>query len=115
MAGFKHRYIIIQIEGPNDVSSLLKPTLLKNIKNDFGDLVLSLIDCFEIVEYHSALNIAILRCNLSIYKYLCYSIVSTGKISFSNARISILHVSGILKKAKIAYLKSCKLKVPAIN
>jgi len=107
MAGFKHRYIVVKIDSKanNAVASNLRSLLYKNIKHNFGDFVLSTIDCFEILETHENLGIVIIRCNLSFYKYLTYSIVSLGSFNDIKVRFSILATSGILRRAKIKLLK----------
>ena len=107
MAGFKHRYIIVKIDSKADhaVASNLKSLLHKSIKNNFGDLVLSAIDCIEILETHENLGIVVIRCNLAIYKYLTYSLISLGALNDTKVRFSILATSGILRRAKIKLLK----------
>ena len=107
MAGFKHRYIVLEIESNLNESfkSKLKDILYLNLKDNFGDLVLSKIDNFEISEFYENLQIAILKCNLEIYKYLCYTIVTIGKVNSLNVHFKIVAVSGIIKKAKVMLLK----------
>lgn len=102
MAGFKHRYLILKVDSKIEsaVLSNIKNILYKNMKLNFGDHVLSLIDTFEVVESYENLGILILRCNLAIYKYLCYTIISIGKVNESEVKITIKNASGILKKAK---------------
>lgn len=107
MAGFKHRYIVIKIESKADaaIASNLRNLLYRSMKTNFGDFVLSAIDRFEVLESHENLGIVILRCNLGIYKYLCYTLISLGRFNDTNVRFSILVSSGILKKAKIKLLR----------
>lgn len=111
MAGFKHRYIIVKIDskcmrGKEDTSMNatlaqgIKNIVYNSIKNNFGEYVLGMIDCFDVIERYEHLGIAIVRCNLSIYKYVCYTICSIGKVNETDVRFSILAVSGILRKAK---------------
>ena len=100
MAGFKHRYLVLKVNSDYKVALGVKNVIYKSMKTNFGDFVLSLVDTFEVVESYEKLGLLILRCNLSIYKYLCYTIISMGKVSNSNIRVSIVNVSGILKKAK---------------
>lgn len=102
MAGFKHRYIVVKVESKADAPlvSNFKSNLLKNLKLQFGDVVLSLIDVLEIEESYENLGLLIIRCNLSVYKYITYTIVTTGKCNDLNVRFSIVDVGGILKKVK---------------
>jgi RNase P/RNase MRP subunit POP5 len=115
MAGYKHRYLIIKVDAASEkcVPSSIKNAIIKNIKTDFGDVVLGLMDCLEVAEYHENLGIAVIKCNLAIYKYVCYTLVAMGKINKMSIRLQILFTSGILKKAKIAYLKEIKNKEAA--
>lgn len=99
MAGFKHRYLIVKVNS-TAVLSNIRNILYKNMKSNFGDHVLSLIDTFEVIESYENLGVVILRCNLAVYKYLCHTIVSIGRIGDSDVRMTINNVSGILKKAK---------------
>lgn len=110
MAGFKHRYLILKVRTASSQSfaSTLRTILWNGIKEDFGDYVLSKIDYFEVCEYHDHLGIAIIRCNIDVYKYLCYVIVTQGCVHNMNIRMHILFVSGILKKAKKALLRYIK-------
>jgi RNase P/RNase MRP subunit POP5 len=110
MAGFKHRYLVIKVNSKIEtaIASNIKNILLRNMKTNFGDFILSLIETFEIVENYENLSIIIIRCNLAIYKYLCHTIISIGKINDNNVRLTILNVSGILKKAKKKLLSSIK-------
>lgn len=110
MAGFKHRYLVIKISSKIEsaVLSNIKNILYRNMKMNFGDFILSLIDTFEIVESYENLGIFILRCNLAIYKYLCYTIISTGSVNDKGVRMTIQNVSGILKKAKKELLSEVK-------
>lgn len=107
MAGFKHRYIVVKIESKADaaLASNLRNLLYKSMKTNFGDFVVSAIDRFEVLENHENLGVVILRCNLAIYKYLCYTLISLGRLNDVNVRFSILASSGILKKAKSKLLK----------
>ncbi|ELA41909.1 uncharacterized protein VICG_01093 [Vittaforma corneae ATCC 50505] len=111
MAGFKHRYIVVKIDYRHTnrresthldaaLAQGIKNLLYNSIKTNFGEYVLGMIDCFEVVERYDCLGIVIIRCNLSIHKYVCYTICSMGKVSEAEVRFSILAVSGILRKAK---------------
>ncbi len=112
MAGFKHRYLILRVvansESTKALISNIKNILYKSIKLNFGDSALSLIDTFEVVESYENLNILILRCNLAIYKYLSYCIVSMGKINEIGVRITIENVSGICRRAKMKFVEFIK-------
>lgn len=110
MAGFKHRYLVIKINSKIEsaILSNIKNILYRNIKTNFGDYILSLIDTLEVIESYESLGILILRCNLAIYKYLCYTIISTGTVNDKGVRMTIQNVSGILKKAKKRMLSEVK-------
>ncbi|KAI5148331.1 ribonuclease P/MRP protein subunit POP5 [Enteropsectra breve] len=107
MSGFKHRYIVVKVRAEQEQSmeSTLKTYILKEIKDMFGDYVLAMVDYLEILEYHKTLQLAIIRCNLSIYKYVCYAVIMNKKMSDAKLSCSILHVSGIMKKAKSKLIK----------
>lgn len=107
MVGVKHRYIVVKIESKAGaaIASNLRSLLHRHMKINFGDFVLSAIDRFEVLENHENLGIVILKCNLCIYKYLCYTLVSLGRFNDLNVRFSILASSGILRKAKSKLLR----------
>lgn len=116
MAGFKNRYLIVKIDSfkkRNLSKASIYNILYNNIKYNFGEYTLSLIDTFEVIESYENLEIVIIKCNLQIYKYLCYCLVTFGSIkdqSMQNLnddkiKFSILLTSGILKKAKRKFLK----------
>lgn len=113
MAGFKHRYIIVKIISKDlenkkidsDITLGIKSFIYNSLKANFGENILGMVDYFEVVESYEALGIVLLRCNLSIYKYICYTICSTGKLKDKNVKFNILGVSGILKKAKLKILE----------
>lgn len=106
----KHRYLIIKIESSekSDISNTIINTIREGLKDNFGEYILSKIERMELCEYHEDLAIAIVRCNLEIYKYVCYLLVTIGKLNRINIRFTIISVSGILKKAKIQLLKYLK-------
>lgn len=115
MVGLKHRYLIVQIksETGRSFAPTIKTILLNSIKDDFGDYIMSKVDYFEICEYHEALGIVIIRCNLDIYKYLCYAIVTKGQIGKLPTSLRILYTSGILKKAKAKFLQQIGKEINA--
>lgn len=142
MAGFKHRYLIVEIKSKEKRSfeGSLKRILITGLKENYGDWILGKIDYLEICEYYDSLSIAIIRCNLDIYKYLCHTIITTGRlINDKNTKdcdkriknhdgsikintnkslliqMSILSVSGILKKAKVRFLEKIKKDQNAIQ
>jgi len=106
MAGFKHRYLILEISPRRGHNALhtLKRLLERELCTGFGIYSLSLIDYLEVLEYHEALGMAIVRCNLEVYKYLCYTIVTLCKVNKMEIRIEIVAVSGILRRAKRRFL-----------
>lgn len=112
MAGLKHRYVIVQTETQQrrSLASTLKGTIVAGIKDRFGDLALSKIDCLEISEYYENLGIAIVRCNIDAYKYMCHTIMMLGKKDRAGVRLRIVSVSGILKKAKRELMKTIKAR-----
>ncbi|KAI4292887.1 hypothetical protein PAPHI01_2161 [Pancytospora philotis] len=77
---------------------------MNGLRDDFGDYIMGKIDYFEVCEYYDALGVAIVRCNLDVYKYLCYVIVTKGQLGKLQVGMRILFTSGVLKKAKRAYL-----------
>lgn len=106
----KHRYLIVKIasQEKQNLSTVLINFLNENMRKNFGDFIISKLTKLELCEYHENMNVAIIKCNLEIYKYLAYTIVTAN---LSNTRISIISVSGILKKAKIELLKKNKSKI----
>lgn len=86
------------------IESALIPLLRSSLKKNFGDYSLGLIDRLELCEYHPNLSIAIIKCNLEIYKQLCYVLVTTGSADRADVKFTVLSVSGILKKCKRKFL-----------
>lgn len=112
MAGFKHRYLIVKIEGLREkklTKTYIYKVILNSLRHNFGEYALGLIDTLEVIETYENLEIVIIRCNLLIYKYLCYCLIITGSIKESTAeervKFSILLTSGILKRAKKRFLQ----------
>lgn len=102
MAGLKHRYLAVKLETKSTQFSCasIKNALYNSLKINFGEYVLSQIDCFDILESHENLGVVIIRCNLSIHKYLCHVICTLGRVGDANVKLSVITVSGILKKAR---------------
>jgi RNase P/RNase MRP subunit POP5 len=108
MAGFKHRYLIVKLECKmsngkkidEGIITTFRTIIYNSIKSNFGEHALGMIDYFEVIERYETLGIVILRCNHAIYKYVCYTICSIGRVNETNVRFNILAVSGILRKAK---------------
>lgn len=108
MAGIKNRYLAVTYSSGFPTTSI-KNTLYNSLRINFGEVVLSKIDVFEMLESYDTLKIVILRCNLDVYKYLCHIICTMGRIGDSNVKLSIVEVSGILKKLKKKILKRAKI------
>lgn len=104
MAGIKNRYLAVSHNSEFPATSI-KNTLYSTLRIHFGELILSKIDVLEVLESYDALKIVIIRCNLDVYKYLCYVICTMGRIGETNVKLSIVEVSGILKKLKKKIVK----------
>ena len=111
----KHRYLIVHLSGGTNEhsASALIQSLREQIQEDFGTYALSLIDKLDVCEYHQNLQVGILRCNLEIYKFLCFSLLTMG--AKKNLRIRLLSVSGILKKAKKEALRILKEEAKSVK
>lgn len=104
MAGIKNRYLAVSHNSEFSTTSI-KNTLYSSLRLNFGEMILSKIDVLEILESYDTLKIIVIRCNLDIYKYLCHVICTMGRIGETNVKLSIVEVSGILKKLKKKILK----------
>lgn len=100
MAGFKHRYLVLKLDGIAPVSEIISNFIQRRLRADFGEYALGLIDIFEVVEVHKRLGMALIRCNLQIYKYIAYVLITSAGKKEDGIRIQIMTVSGILKKAR---------------
>lgn len=110
MVKIKNRYIAIEIktEDHREFTSNIPELIKQSMKVCFGDIILSKIVNLEVCEHHRNLNTCILKCNLDVYKYICYILATQGSVNGLNTHFRIILVSGILKKLKMGLLKHYK-------
>lgn len=110
MVKIKNRYIAIRINSLEKDPKLkqIQNIIYTNLKECFGDIIMSKIEYLEICEIYEQHRKIILKCNLAIYKHICFVISTIGKAMDLNIRLETIFVSGILKKVKSALLRKFK-------
>lgn len=98
----KHRYLILRVytEEKDFCPITIKNSIYNSLKFNFGDYVLSMICCFDVIECYPNLAVITIKCDLDVYKYICHTISTIGTIKGTNVKLSIISTSGILRKAK---------------
>ncbi|KAM0680380.1 hypothetical protein GINT2_001438 [Glugoides intestinalis] len=98
----KHRYLILKVyTKEKEICPItIKNSIYNSLKFNFGEYVLSMICCFEVIECYPNLAVLTIKCDLDLYKYICYCINTIGTINGTNTKLSVISTSGILRKAK---------------
>lgn len=100
------------------LASTLRSILWEKIGEGFGEYALGKVECLEVCEFHAALGIAVIRCNLGVFKHLCQVISESRAQGDLGLRLEIVSVSGILKKAKqrlLTYIQQGRLGPEALE
>jgi len=107
MVRFKNRYILVEIETPNeesinDISSYdLLTTIKESISNNYGDLGSAKTAFFQVKYYNAAVRIAIIRVARDYISILANSITFVTQVKSKSVKLRQLHCSGTIKKMEI--------------
>ncbi len=106
------RYIAVRIRFEEERNVSLETSLLPFLKarlgDDYGMNGLSKAGHLSVVEYLKHCKIALIRCDVSGYRNLLFTLATTGEVGGLKCSISTIWVSGILKKAMKRILKYVK-------
>ncbi|KAM0672676.1 hypothetical protein CWI42_100080 [Ordospora colligata] len=105
----KMRYIAVRIRFEKERNISLETSLLPFLKaklmDDYGVSGLSKAGHLSVVEYMKHCKIALIRCDVSGYKNLLFTLATIGELNGLKCSMSTIWVSGILKKAMKRILK----------
>ncbi|KAL7346960.1 RNAse P component 2 [Encephalitozoon intestinalis] len=114
MIRVKARYIVIRLRHEGDQSRALGEMLGSIVKSkvgiDYGSYGASMVGNLVVVEYLPHSQIAVIRCDAPACKYVLFTIATIGEISGLKCSMSILWISGILKRAMRRILKYIKME-----
>lgn len=114
MVCVKTRYIVIRIRPEDDrkvsFESSLVPIIKSRLKADYGNYVLSMVGRLSVVEYLPHCQMAVIKCDVEACKYILFTMTTIGEVPGMRCSISVLWISGILKKAMKKVLKYAKVE-----
>eukprot|EP00867_Encephalitozoon_hellem_P001328 XP_003887936.1 hypothetical protein EHEL_090600 [Encephalitozoon hellem ATCC 50504] len=89
---------------------VLGSVIKSRVEIDYGRHVLSMVGNLGIVEYLPHSQIVVIRCDAPVCKYVLFTITTIGEISGFKCSMSVLWVSGILKRAMRKILKYVRME-----
>jgi len=107
MVRFKNRYILVEIETPNeesinDISSYdLLIAIRDSISSNYGDLGAAKTAFFQVKYYNAAVRIAIIRVARDYISMLANSITFVTQVKSKSVKLRQLRCSGTIKKMEI--------------
>ncbi|AFN83719.1 hypothetical protein EROM_091030 [Encephalitozoon romaleae SJ-2008] len=114
MVRVKSRYVVVKLrpEGNRSVPSMdvLGSIIKSKVEIDYGRHVLSMVGNLGVVEYLPHSQIAVIKCDAPACKHVLFTIATIGEISGFKCSMSVLWVSGILKRAMRKILKYVKME-----
>ncbi|KAG5858786.1 Rpp14/Pop5-like protein [Encephalitozoon hellem] len=114
MVRVKSRYIVVKLlleEGRGMPGMDVLGSVIKSrVEIDYGRHVLSMVGNLGIVEYLPHSQIVVIRCDAPVCKYVLFTITTIGEISGFKCSMSVLWVSGILKRAMRKILKYVRME-----
>ncbi|KMV65426.1 hypothetical protein M970_090640 [Encephalitozoon cuniculi EcunIII-L] len=78
---------------------MLGSVIRSRVCTDYGIHVLSMVGSLVVVEYLPHNQVAVVRCDAPACKYVLFTIATIGEVSDLKCSMSVLWVSGILKRA----------------
>lgn len=114
MVCIKTRYIVAQMLFENDrrisLETSLVPVIRARLERDYGSHVMSMVGRLSVVEYLPHCQIAVIKCDVSACKYILFTLATIGELPGVRCSISVLWVSGILKKAMRRILRFVEME-----
>ena len=125
---FKRRYFCVEILFNDEIKSSdkilvhkLKHTNLSNVINKsiekfFGDYgVAAMMPSFSVIYYNSTTNVAILRTARDLQKKFHTLLALIQRLDDWKVTLSVIHVSGSIKKCKKFLLTYCQARLNELN
>lgn len=109
MIRVKGRYVVVKLRFEEDrkvsLGESLAPVIKSRLAMDFGSHAVAMAGHLSVVEYLPHSQIAIVKCDAPACKYVLFTIATIGEVSNIKCSMSILWVSGVLKRAMRRILK----------